>query len=648
MIYVESITSNIKGGVACRLGPKTIVIGPNGSGKSAVLNSIELALTGRVSDLVGRAEVAKETDLTMLAPGRSGELYAKATFTTGASASWRAGAKGAKKAQHLYPPDVLDKDAALPLRPVRDAVLGSAETARKFFLAHAAGKVTDTDVLERMPPALHDHYRRAILSAGMADTPLDKLLLALEKAKKGARDAKAKAKAATEASNDAAQGLAALPTEETIKALKAEQVAAKKKLEALIAAQSASGALDATRAQLGALKGALTEAEARLAQATEALAVATQSVATMSKPAALDDAFKQIMSAIDWHIAHAADATNCLVCGNPAVLAQYEVRKERARAFAASVTNEVQVYQQNLAVKDAAKIEAMSAEERVTSLRTQVSALDAAVAQAAAGGAPDPAIVTEARAAVERLDGEVSKIDVIKATWSAAEKARDSAKEAKEEAEKWGNLAEACITAVASLLDAGVTGFAAKVQARLPKTDQFALTLREGERQVFQFGLVRSGVLHTALSGAEWARVLAAMAAVCSPAPEKLAVVIPPPGEFDAQTLTDVLEAFGQIDQQVVLSTPVEPARIPEGWTVIRTDKEEHRAAALDSAPVAPPQSATGPGAQPAPAAPPTSTAAPTAAPPPVPVAVADVEDDDDVPPQPAQPTAPTGGVFTF
>lgn len=645
MIYVESIASNIKGGVSCRLGPKTIVIGSNGSGKSAVLNSIELALTGRVSDLVGRAEVAKETDLAMLAPGRAGELYAKATFTNGGVASWRAGAKGAKKAVHLYPPDVLDKDAALPLRPVRDAVLGSAETARKFFLAHAAGKVSDTDVLNRMPPDLHDHYRRAILSAGMADTPLDKLLLALEKAKKGARDAKAKAKAATEASNDAAQGLAALPTEETIKALKAEQTSAKKKLEALIAAQSASGALDATRAQLGALKGALVEAEARLVKATDALAVATQSVAAMARPVALDDAFKQVMSAIDWHVAHAADATNCLVCGSAATLAQYEHRKERARVFAASVTQEVQSYQQTLAVKDAAKIEALTAEERVTSLRTQVSALDAAVAQAAAGGAPDPSVVVEARAAVERLDNEVSKIDVIKATWSAAEKARDSAKESKAEADKWTTLADACVAAVASLLDAGVSGFAAKVQVRLPKADQFALTLREGERQVFQFGLVRGGVLHTALSGAEWARVLAAMAAVCAPPADKLGVVIPPPGEFDARTLTAVLEAFGQIDQQVVLSTPVAPERIPEGWTVIYTDKEEHRAAALDAA-TPPSQPATGPGAQPAPTAPPTSTAAPSAAQPPVPVAVAESEDDD-VPPQPAQPATP-GGVFTF
>ena len=75
--YVVFAESNIKGGVSAALGPKTLIVGPNGTGKSAVANTVELALTGRVSDILGRRDVAKEIELQALAPSRKGELLAR-------------------------------------------------------------------------------------------------------------------------------------------------------------------------------------------------------------------------------------------------------------------------------------------------------------------------------------------------------------------------------------------------------------------------------------------------------------------------------------------------------------------------------------------------------------------------------------------
>jgi energy-coupling factor transporter ATP-binding protein EcfA2 len=56
-LHVGFASSNIKGGVSTPLGYRTLVVGPNGSGKSAIQNTVELVLTGRVSDVAGRSDV---------------------------------------------------------------------------------------------------------------------------------------------------------------------------------------------------------------------------------------------------------------------------------------------------------------------------------------------------------------------------------------------------------------------------------------------------------------------------------------------------------------------------------------------------------------------------------------------------------------
>ncbi|MDO8688645.1 MAG: hypothetical protein Q7R39_01290, partial [Dehalococcoidia bacterium] len=82
-------------------------------------------------------------------------------------------------------------------------------------------------------------------------------------------------------------------------------------------------------------------------------------------------------------------------------------------------------------------------------------------------------------------------------------------------------------------------------------------------------------VLHTALSGGEWARVTIAMAAACSS--DQFEVIIPEDRGMDSATLAGVLVAFTNLSAQVVIGTTTEPAYIPTGWTVIRTSANEHR-----------------------------------------------------------------------
>ena len=77
-MHVTHVEGTVKGTVSATLGRLTVIVGPNGSGKSRLVNTMELALMGFASDVVGRAEMRKESDLVALASGE--DLTAKATL----------------------------------------------------------------------------------------------------------------------------------------------------------------------------------------------------------------------------------------------------------------------------------------------------------------------------------------------------------------------------------------------------------------------------------------------------------------------------------------------------------------------------------------------------------------------------------------
>ena len=88
MLYVKRVEGNVKGASTADLGPRTLIVGPNGAGKSAIVNGVELALSGRASDVVGRAEVSRGIDLLALAPAADDSLWAKATLSDGGEVGW--------------------------------------------------------------------------------------------------------------------------------------------------------------------------------------------------------------------------------------------------------------------------------------------------------------------------------------------------------------------------------------------------------------------------------------------------------------------------------------------------------------------------------------------------------------------------------
>ena len=68
MKYVCRVRSSVKKGCDVDLGPRTVIVGPNGSGKSTIVQSIELAAGGFVSDMEGREIVRQVGALKRLFP----------------------------------------------------------------------------------------------------------------------------------------------------------------------------------------------------------------------------------------------------------------------------------------------------------------------------------------------------------------------------------------------------------------------------------------------------------------------------------------------------------------------------------------------------------------------------------------------------
>jgi hypothetical protein len=95
----------------------------------------------------------------------------------------------------------------------------------------------------------------------------------------------------------------------------------------------------------------------------------------------------------------------------------------------------------------------------------------------------------------------------------------------------------------------------------LPGSDNFDVLLQAGDREVVQFGLMKGETMHTALSGAEWARVTAAMASAAVPKGQ-FAVIIPEERAFDPDTLKEVMESMTACPHQVIITSPIAPSSL--------------------------------------------------------------------------------------
>lgn len=554
-MFVKSVKSNVKKGADAELGRLTLIVGPNGTGKSSIVNAVELALTGRASDVVGRVEVAKGIDLLALAPAGDDALWSKATLSDGRTVEWRcernAKTGGAREATHTLPSDT---KPTFPVRAVREALTGSPATVRAWLVGRIGATVSEDAILNLFPEDLRAAY--SDLCRPLFGTPAQTLLDAREAAGKQGRNAAADAKAATALAEQTGASLAVEPTEAEV------EVARRRVREAAVAASATIKArvtYDLPRLRADAEEK--VAAYARLSEQAGALeAKLADAPSINAEVARTRDALTRVLTFTAQH-----HAEECLVCTSPIRYGDHAKMLTRAEALV------------NATQADIATMQAQAEHERVQRALTDVlrEAQDAVarfraaeVAMAEADAQPTNG---DAHARLREAEDIVRGLESTRAKWEDVRAAQARARDAKARARLYSDLYDAIEDAIGRVLERARVDFVKKVQSYLPVEDAFDLVLSANGKDVCQFGFTRDGVLHTALSGAEWARLtLALAAAVASDDEADLSVLTPEDRAFDPETLAAVMRGMSNAPGQVILCSPVAPAgRAPKGWTVI-------------------------------------------------------------------------------
>jgi hypothetical protein len=543
--YVSKVEASVKGAVVAQLGRKTLILGRNGAGKSQILNSIEVAGSGRASDVAGRATLAKDADLFMLAPPGADKVWAVAKFSGGGDATWTL-EKG-KRAKRAGTP------IFFPLRDVQDALLGSPETCRKWILQHGAPIDWTTQVIPLIPASLRTRLAGDV--GGTLRAPAaERLVFALEGSRARTRESNAAARVARAVTPPPQPP----PTDQDISSLE--------------------GVITVWQTQAGRATG-LASLESIRAQ----LLVARASVETLSAQA---QAYEREIGALpapegSHEIRNAcvlvcealarAQATECAICGSEAKADVFSARAGRGRArIEATAAAEKRRGDLAFALRETLSSTAMTRREVA-----RLEALEREAVEHAGAEKTDLPDLDQGTAEVR-----LRALHSVRAGWEASRRAEEKALAAERDAVEWEQLADALSKALGQLVEQARRAFEGRVQRYLPRADLFGLELVDGDREVARVGLRRLAgdtmVLHSALSGAEWARVTAALALATCPESPVPAVICPEERAFDQQTLAEVLEAFsagvtgmGEEAPQIIVTSPIAPNPMPAGWTVI-------------------------------------------------------------------------------
>ena len=546
--HVVRVAHNLKGGGEADLTQKTLIVGPNGSGKSALVNAVELALTGKASDIAGRDVVAQGAALASLANGTG--AWAKVDLSDGSKASWEIGRKGDRVTKAKRTGTV----GVMPLREVIEELTGGADRARKFLLQHVCDGLDNSDIVSKLDTDQLSRYQRLTDSTL---TPIENLLAVSALAGKKGRETKKKAEGARDAEDAAAAGLGAQPTQAELAAAESAMTSTAVALaQATAVVTKLNQGIADPRRQIVVLRSWVLTAQADKA---------TLDARLLELPVGSKEQARDTLRAVMTLMQTKWTEGPCLACGNDfdreawkdyrdhveEVCRQGDAKSAGRAEQRDAITAQLASLHQRILLAE----QEIQALERLPAVQSTMTMEEALAAQEAAVVAQEEAHTTfvglrETHACWERVSRSIAV-------------RRDNEREER----GWSHLATVCTTIILELVADAVTTFSARVQRYLPKGEKFSLHL--GTSTV-RYGLIREGEVHTALSGAEWARVSAALAAACTPEEADVPLLVPEDRAWDAKTLRSVLQGLTEYRGQVLMATTVKPYRgVPAGWTLV-------------------------------------------------------------------------------
>ena len=142
-LYVKQLRSNVKKPIDITLGARTLIIGPNGSGKSAILNSIELAFGGFVTDFLGKT-VKLQKEVYKLASEEN--LSVQCTFSNDEvrTFSMKKTARGSISKPKAQGPNPL----TLPMKEVSEMLSGSGAKLKEWLMLQTISELSVPQLME--------------------------------------------------------------------------------------------------------------------------------------------------------------------------------------------------------------------------------------------------------------------------------------------------------------------------------------------------------------------------------------------------------------------------------------------------------------------------------------------------------------------
>jgi hypothetical protein len=526
--FVRRIKSNLKSPTPweIEIGQKTLIVGSNASHKSSVTQSVEIALTGSVDDVVGRTAVrSPELLLTMVADDI---LSVEATLSNDKVCRYDV-RKGKRPKAAPYSADIL------PLRQVREALTGSAATAKRAFVKWVAAHVTQDDVLSLLPKDLHKRFKQL---ADPEASAIDNLLHIFDFVSKQQRGALKEAKGAQTIVDELENSLTEIPDEKLLTSL-ANQLEQFGRSAGVSDVRALDEAIEQTRENVSLWQSEFNK---------QALPAAAEQLLYLAEADALD---------------------TCPACAS-------EVGYEHLYTCLK--------HYQVLLSDDSEGPSYAKAKETLAAWKDELSRLLELRSYAD---------VADHRAMIEK---QYQELVVAKARWDNINLARRRAEALTADAEAFSSLKKHCSEAIQGLLDTRLDQFTVRVDQYLPANWTFKI---QSTDKVFRVGLkTGSGPFRAALSGAEWAAVTTAVAmgACESMGVERPIVLIPEDRAWDSRTLAAVMRGFGSFEGQVIIASTIRPhGRPSSAWTIINLDKEPLLTKKAQTPPSTPPTDPTPP-----------------------------------------------------
>jgi hypothetical protein len=560
--YFKRLKSNIKGGVDVELGPKVNVIyGGNRTKKTAVQQTWELATRGSVSDLALREDVRDTRLLFTLGDGTS--LWASAITDEDVEFSYST----TKKGKSVSTPDFDPPEEVLwPVLDVESMLKGSAETQRNWILS-VAGQFSRKDVIAHISNV--DLYTTEAEDCP-ATSEQDILEQVLARAKSKASVAKKAMTRHSGAVEAMSRGLAAEPSEDTLKRARELVAELESTLPEPVAPAPAPSIFAPpapariTEAQVAEARAAAVAAIGVYQQNKEALQAARAELEQTKLPAT---ASLQVKLAETVRAVVPYNPANCMVCGQ-ATSQDWSVLADYWEALAKALIQQRDRHQEVAQRVGQLEYQTKTSKGQAESVGQRFSRLHGAFETQGPAPAPSPAPAPQDNTDREayqdhvRRMGEAAKdladLEAAVGAWQRVRDERELLREAKDNQREYEALKQDCQSAQKEMVRYALDLFRDTVQSFLPDDIRFSVEI---SGQSVYIGVEGENGPRLGYSGVESAAVTMACAAayIQLRKHDGLVVIAPKERAWDPETLGAAVRSFQNAPGQVLIVATVRP-----------------------------------------------------------------------------------------